>query len=85
MRAAQDGDVIEVDRETMLTLTGRIPEMSDIVIGVFAARRTAMSSYPAWAGATLPRVLLFPGHAIMSPSTPVLAGPSNDTPGSRGW
>ena len=39
MRAVQDTDVIEVDRETMLTLMGRIPEMSDIVIGVLAARR----------------------------------------------
>lgn len=39
MRAAQDSEVIEVERETMLALMSRIPEMSDIVIGVFAARR----------------------------------------------
>ncbi|TPG15374.1 FAD-dependent oxidoreductase [Sphingomonas oligophenolica] len=39
MRAAQDTRVVEVDREAMLNLMSRIPEMSDIVIGVFAARR----------------------------------------------
>lgn len=39
MRAAQDSDVIEVDRDIMLDLMSRIPEMSDIIIGVFAARR----------------------------------------------
>ena len=38
-RAAQDTDVIEVGREAMLDLMSRIPELSDIVIGVFAARR----------------------------------------------
>ena len=31
--------VIEVPREAMLTLMGQIPEMSDIIITVFAARR----------------------------------------------
>ena len=39
MRAAQDSRVIEVPREAMLTLMAQIPEMSDIVITVFAARR----------------------------------------------
>jgi thioredoxin reductase (NADPH) len=39
MRAAKDTRVIEVERERMLTLMAQIPEMSDIIIGVFAARR----------------------------------------------
>ena len=39
MRAAKPTRVIEVPRETMLTLMAQIPEMSDIVITVFAARR----------------------------------------------
>ena len=39
MRAAQDTRVIEVPREAMLTLMAQIPEMSDIVITMFAARR----------------------------------------------
>jgi thioredoxin reductase (NADPH) len=39
MRAAQDSEVIEVGREAMLNLMSQIPEMSDIIIGVFAARR----------------------------------------------
>lgn len=39
MRAARDTDVIEVPREAMLTLMAQIPEMSDIVITVFSARR----------------------------------------------
>jgi len=39
MRAAQDTKVIEVPREAMLSLMAQIPEMSDIVITVFAARR----------------------------------------------
>jgi len=39
MRAAQDTRVIEVPREAMLTLMAQIPELSDIVITVFAARR----------------------------------------------
>ena len=39
MRAAQDTQVIVVDRQTMLTLMSQIPEMSDIIIAVFAARR----------------------------------------------
>ena len=39
MRAASDSQVIEVPRETMLTLMAQIPEMSDIVITVFSARR----------------------------------------------
>ena len=39
MRAARDTRVIEVARETMLTLMSQMPEMSDIVITVFAARR----------------------------------------------
>lgn len=39
MRAAQDTMVIEIDRRVMLTLMSQIPEMSDIIIGVFAARR----------------------------------------------
>lgn len=39
MRAAQDTEVIEVEREVMLGIMSRVPEMSDIIIGVFAARR----------------------------------------------
>lgn len=39
MRAAIDTRVIEVPRETMLTLMSQIPEMSDIIITVLAARR----------------------------------------------
>ncbi len=39
MRAVRDTRVIEVPREAMLTLMSQIPEMSDIIITVFAARR----------------------------------------------
>lgn len=39
MRAVRDTRVIEVPREAMLTLMARIPEMSDIIITVFSARR----------------------------------------------
>jgi thioredoxin reductase (NADPH) len=39
MRAVCDTRVIEVPREAMLTLMSQIPEMSDIIITVFAARR----------------------------------------------
>ena len=39
MRAVRETHVIEVPREAMLTLMAQIPEMSDIVITVFAARR----------------------------------------------
>lgn len=39
MRAARDTRVIEVPRAAMLTLMAQIPEMSDIIITVFAARR----------------------------------------------
>jgi thioredoxin reductase (NADPH) len=39
MRTALDTVVIEVERDTMLRLMSEIPEMSDIVITVFAARR----------------------------------------------
>jgi thioredoxin reductase (NADPH) len=39
MRAVRDSRVIEVPRETMLTLMSQIPEMSDIIITVFSARR----------------------------------------------
>jgi thioredoxin reductase (NADPH) len=39
MRAAKDTRVIEVPREVTLTLMSRIPEMSDIIITVFSARR----------------------------------------------
>jgi thioredoxin reductase (NADPH) len=39
MRAFRDTRVIEVPREAMLTLMSQIPEMSDIIITVFAARR----------------------------------------------
>ncbi|SOB86550.1 thioredoxin reductase (NADPH) [Sphingomonas guangdongensis] len=37
-RAAQDSRVIEVPRGDMLALMGRVPEMSDIIITVLAAR-----------------------------------------------
>src|SRR5258708_7890489 len=39
MRAVRDTRVIEVPRETMLTLMSQIPEMSHIIITVFSARR----------------------------------------------
>ncbi|WP_426701003.1 FAD-dependent oxidoreductase [Rhodanobacter sp. Col0626] len=39
MRAVRDTSVIEVPRATMLTLMAQIPEMSDIIITVFSARR----------------------------------------------
>ncbi len=39
MRAVRDARVIEVPREATLTLMSRIPEMSDIIITVFSARR----------------------------------------------
>jgi thioredoxin reductase (NADPH) len=39
MRAVSETRVLEVQREAMLTLMAQIPEMSDIVITVFAARR----------------------------------------------
>jgi thioredoxin reductase (NADPH) len=39
MRAVRDTRVIEVPREATLTLMSRIPEMSDIIITVFSARR----------------------------------------------
>ena len=39
MRAVQDTRVIEVGREAVLTLMSQIPEMSDIIITVLAARR----------------------------------------------
>ena len=39
MRASLETRVIEVPREAMMTLMSQIPEMSDIVITVFAARR----------------------------------------------
>jgi thioredoxin reductase (NADPH) len=42
MRAIRDTRVIEVPRETMLTLMSQIPEMSDIIITVFSARRRRM-------------------------------------------
>jgi thioredoxin reductase (NADPH) len=42
MRAVRETRVIEVPREAMLTLMSRIPEMSDIVITVFSARRRRM-------------------------------------------
>jgi thioredoxin reductase (NADPH) len=39
MRTVRESRVIEVPREAMLTLMSRIPEMSDIIITVFSARR----------------------------------------------
>lgn len=39
MRAAADTRVIAVERTAMLDLMSRVPEMSDIIISVFAARR----------------------------------------------
>ncbi|HLZ97942.1 MAG TPA: FAD-dependent oxidoreductase [Steroidobacteraceae bacterium] len=39
MRAARETRVTEVPREAMLTLMSQIPEMSDIIITVFSARR----------------------------------------------
>jgi thioredoxin reductase (NADPH) len=39
MRTVTDTRVIEVPREAMLTLMSQIPEMSDIIISVFSARR----------------------------------------------
>jgi thioredoxin reductase (NADPH) len=42
MRTVRDTRVIVVPRETMLTLMSRIPEMSDIIITVFSARRRTL-------------------------------------------
>ena len=39
IRAVRETRVIDVPREAMLTLMSRIPEMSDIIITVFSARR----------------------------------------------
>src|ERR1700722_9249933 len=39
MRAVRDTQVLEVPREAVLTLMSQIPEMSDIIITVFSARR----------------------------------------------
>ena len=39
MRAVSDTDVIEVPRDAMLILMAQVPELSDIVITVFSARR----------------------------------------------
>ncbi|MEO1488988.1 MAG: cyclic nucleotide-binding domain-containing protein, partial [Pseudomonadota bacterium] len=39
MRAAQDTRVIQAPREAMLDLMSRVPELSDHIIKVFAARR----------------------------------------------
>src|SRR6202789_2739546 len=39
MRAVRDTRVIDVPREAVLTLMSQIPEMSDIIITVFSARR----------------------------------------------
>jgi thioredoxin reductase (NADPH) len=39
MRAVRDTRAIEVPREAMLTLMSQVPEMSDIIITVFSARR----------------------------------------------
>jgi thioredoxin reductase (NADPH) len=39
MRAVRETRVIEVPRDAMLTLMSQVPELSDIVITVFAARR----------------------------------------------
>ncbi len=39
MRAAKDSRLIAVPREEMLRLMGRVPELSDIIVTVFAARR----------------------------------------------
>src|SRR5580693_7942478 len=39
MRAVRETRVIEVPRASMLTLMSQIPEMSDIIITVFSARR----------------------------------------------
>jgi thioredoxin reductase (NADPH) len=39
MRTVRETRVIEVPREAMMTLMSRIPEMSDIIITVFSARR----------------------------------------------
>ncbi|MGD0501752.1 MAG: FAD-dependent oxidoreductase [Steroidobacteraceae bacterium] len=39
LRTVRDTRVIDVPRDAMLTLMSRIPEMSDIIISVFSARR----------------------------------------------
>ena len=39
MRTVRETRLIEVPRDAMLTLMSRIPEMSDIIITVFSARR----------------------------------------------
>jgi len=42
LRAVQDTTLLCVERQTMLDLMARIPEMSDIIITVLAARRRGM-------------------------------------------
>ena len=42
MRTVRDTRVIEVPREAMLTLMSQIPEMSDIIITVYSARRRTL-------------------------------------------
>lgn len=39
MRAAQDSELLSVPRAAMLDLMAAMPEMSDIIVSVFAARR----------------------------------------------
>ena len=51
-RAVTDSSVLRVDREEMLRLMSQIPEMSDIIVTVFAARRRRMLEAPD-AGITL--------------------------------
>lgn len=46
MRAARDTRVIEVPRDTMIELMARVPEMSDIIITVLAARRRRQLEAP---------------------------------------
>jgi thioredoxin reductase (NADPH) len=42
MRTVRDTRVVEVPREAMLTLMSQIPEMSDIIITVYSARRRTL-------------------------------------------
>ena len=45
IRAVQDSKVLAIERDVMLEVMRQIPEMSDIIVTVFAARRRAMLEF----------------------------------------
>ncbi len=70
LRAVQDTTLLCVERETMLDLMARVPEMSDIIITVFAARRrgqlereaSALTLIGAEADRNIRRIAAFAGR-----------------------